>query len=56
MTVAPSYSIERAGDLLKRYRINQLPVVARGKLLGIVTDPDIRSSLGLHGPRGRTGG
>jgi CBS domain-containing protein len=23
---------------LKRYRINQLPVVAHGKLLGIVTD------------------
>src|SRR5262249_37796195 len=49
-TLAPSDSIKRASDLLKRYRINQLPVVARGKLLGIITDRDIRSSLG---PRGR---
>lgn len=48
-TLAPTDSIERARDLLKRYRINQLPVVARGKLLGIITDRDIRSSLGLRG-------
>ena|SRR5215472_680891 len=48
-TLAPSDSIERAHDLLKHYRINQLPVVARGKLLGILTDRDIRSSLGLRG-------
>jgi CBS-domain-containing membrane protein len=48
-TVAPTDSIERARDLLKRYRINQLPVVSRGKLLGIVTERDIRSSLGLRG-------
>ncbi|HKF28152.1 MAG TPA: CBS domain-containing protein [Candidatus Binataceae bacterium] len=48
-TLAPSDSIERARDLLKHYRINQLPVVARGKLLGIITDRDIRSSLGLRG-------
>ena len=47
-TVAPSHSIEHARDLLKRYRINQLPVVVRGKLLGIVTDRDIRSSSGLR--------
>src|SRR5215467_11888117 len=48
-TLAPSDSIEHARDLLKRYRINQLPVVARGKLIGIITDRDIRSSLGLGG-------
>jgi acetoin utilization protein AcuB len=48
-TVAPSVSIEQARLLLKRYRVNQLPVVARGKLLGIVTDRDIRSSFGLRG-------
>src|SRR5215831_4574057 len=47
-TLAPSDSIERARDLLKHHRINQLPVVARGRLLGIVTDRDIRSSLGLR--------
>jgi acetoin utilization protein AcuB len=47
-TLAPSDSIERARNLLKRYRINQLPVVARGKLLGIITDRDIRSILSLH--------
>ena len=48
-TVAPSDSIDHARDLLKRYRINQLPVVSHGALLGIVTDRDIRSSLGLRG-------
>jgi acetoin utilization protein AcuB len=47
-TVAPSDAIKHARDLLKRYRINQLPVVVRGKLLGIVTDRDIRSSSGLR--------
>src|SRR5215469_8075779 len=47
-TLAPSDSIERARVLLKRYRINQLPVVARGMLIGIITDRDIRSSLGLR--------
>lgn len=48
-TVAPSDTIEQARLLLKGYRVNQLPVVARGKLLGIITDRDIRSSLGLRG-------
>jgi acetoin utilization protein AcuB len=48
-TLAPSDSIEHACDLLKRYQINQLPVVARGELLGIVTDRDIRSSLRVRG-------
>jgi acetoin utilization protein AcuB len=52
-TVAPSNSIEQARDLLKRYRINQLPVIARGKLLGMVTDRDVRGSPGLH--RGAAG-
>ena len=41
-TVSPSDSIARARDILRRYRINQLPVVRGGKLLGIVTDRDIR--------------
>jgi acetoin utilization protein AcuB len=48
-TVALSDSIEQARDLLKRHRINQLPVIARGKLLGMVTDRDVRGSSGLHG-------
>ena len=48
-TVAPTDSTEKARDCLKRYRINQLPVVAGGKLLGILTDRDIRSSMGLRG-------
>jgi acetoin utilization protein AcuB len=48
-TLAPSDSIDHACDLLTRYQINQLPVVSGGKLLGILTDRDIRSSLGLRG-------
>jgi acetoin utilization protein AcuB len=42
-TVEPDDSIAHARELMARYRINQLPVVADSKLLGIVTDRDLRT-------------
>lgn len=38
-------TIGRAGELMTENRIRQLPIVNQGRLLGIVTDRDIRSFL-----------
>jgi len=43
-TVKPLDSIVRARDLIEEHRINQLPVVVDGWLVGIVTDRDVRSA------------
>src|ERR1700739_4978599 len=45
-TVEPSDSAAYACTLLRQHRINQLPVVNGGKLLGIVTDRDLRQAAG----------
>jgi acetoin utilization protein AcuB len=45
-TVQPSDSIAYAREQLRLHRINQLPVVGNGKLLGIVTDRDLRDQAG----------
>jgi acetoin utilization protein AcuB len=53
-TVSPLDSVARAKQLLEEYRINQLPVVVEGKLVGILTDRDVRDALAsaaeLSGP------
>lgn len=41
-TVKPRDSVAHARALLEEYRINQLPVVVDGRLVGIVTDRDLR--------------
>jgi acetoin utilization protein AcuB len=41
----PHDSIEAARALCERHRINQLPVIADGKLVGIVTDRDLRDAF-----------
>jgi acetoin utilization protein AcuB len=43
-TVKPLDSVAHARALLEEYRINQLPVVQNGKLVGIVTDRDLRDA------------
>jgi acetoin utilization protein AcuB len=43
-TVKPSDSVTDARALLTNYRINQLPVVQGDKLVGIVTDRDLRDA------------
>jgi acetoin utilization protein AcuB len=42
VTVKPRDSARHARELMERQRINQLPVVADGRLVGIVTDRDLR--------------
>jgi len=49
-------SLQRAREIMADQRINQLPVVVEGKLLGIVTDRDLRDaypSVFECWPRGR---
>ncbi len=43
-TVKPRDTVAHARELLERYRINQLPVVRDGVLVGIVTDRDLRNA------------
>src|SRR5262245_61808995 len=45
VTVKPLDSVRHARELLEEHRINQLPVVVDGRLVGIVTDRDVRSAL-----------
>jgi acetoin utilization protein AcuB len=44
-TVKPLDSVVRARALIEEHRINQLPVVKDGVLVGIVTDRDLRDAL-----------
>jgi acetoin utilization protein AcuB len=55
ITVTPDTSILKVKNLLKQYNIDQVPVVEGKKLLGIITDKDIRensaspaSTLSVH--------
>lgn len=41
----PQDSIERARGLCERHRVNQLPVVTDDRLVGIVTDRDLRDAF-----------
>jgi acetoin utilization protein AcuB len=43
-TVKPHDSVAHARALLEEHRINQLPVVVNRKLVGIVTDRDLRDA------------
>lgn len=54
VTIKPKDALRHARAQLEKYRINQLPVVVNDKVVGIVTDRDVRdaypSSLRLfHG-------
>jgi acetoin utilization protein AcuB len=44
ISVKPEDSVLRARELLERHRINQLPVLLDGTLVGIVTDRDLRDA------------
>jgi CBS domain-containing protein len=46
--VSPNDSIEEAAGIMTRHRINRLPVVENGRLVGIVTRGDIISGLGTQ--------
>jgi acetoin utilization protein AcuB len=45
ITVRPRDSAYQARELMERHRINQLPVVVDGHLVGIVTDRDLRDAF-----------
>lgn len=44
MTLTPHDSLWHAHERLAKYRINQFPVVQEGKLVGIITDRDVRDA------------
>jgi len=44
-TVKPLDTAARARELLEKYRINQLAVVFKNELVGIVTDRDLRDAF-----------
>ena len=43
LTVAPSTPVPRVQELMARRRIRHLPVVEEGRLVGIITDRDVRT-------------
>jgi acetoin utilization protein AcuB len=45
VTVKPHDSIRHAREVMEHQRINQLPVVVDGRLVGIVTDRDLRDAF-----------
>jgi len=45
ITVSPETDVRRAFESLKKYKIRQFPVVRNKKLVGIVTDRDLRVAL-----------
>jgi acetoin utilization protein AcuB len=44
ITIKPKDTLRHARERLAKYRINQLPVVREDKLVGIVTDRDVRDA------------
>jgi acetoin utilization protein AcuB len=55
ITVAPGDSMKEAMDLIKKHRIHQMPVMEAGKLVGMLSDGDLKrasasdaTSLDVH--------
>ena len=57
VSIKPRDTILHAREIMEKARINQLPVVVRSRLVGIVTDRDLRdafpSVLNISGRRKR---
>ncbi len=45
LTIAPGAKVEEALNLMRQKNVRHLPVVDNGKIVGVVTDKDIRSTL-----------
>jgi IMP dehydrogenase len=50
ITVAPDQKISEALEIMKRFGISGLPVTQRGRLVGILTNRDLRFEKGLDRP------
>lgn len=50
VTIGPDASLREAADLMLRSGVKRLPVISKGKLVGIITDTDLVSgaSLGMN--------
>lgn len=44
LTIKPHDTLKKARELMTKHRVNQLPVVADDKVVGIVTDRDVRDA------------
>jgi acetoin utilization protein AcuB len=44
MTIAPDQSLQMARERMHKHGIRRLPVVEHGKLVGIITDRDVRQA------------
>jgi acetoin utilization protein AcuB len=49
-TVSPDDTLSRAADMMRESRINHLPVVEGGRLVGILSDTDLRNASLASGP------
>lgn len=45
LTVTPDTAVHEARELMRQHAIRHLPVVQKGRLVGIITDSDIRLAL-----------
>jgi IMP dehydrogenase len=45
ITLSPSQSLSEALEIMNRYRISGLPITAEGKLLGFLTNRDLRFEI-----------
>lgn len=45
VTVRPRDTARHAREVMEKHRVNQLPVVVDGRLVGIVTDRDLRDAF-----------
>jgi len=48
ITISPKEGVSLAKHILDKKRVRHLPVVSDGKLVGIITDRDIRRALPAH--------
>jgi acetoin utilization protein AcuB len=56
VTVSPDTTLPGARRLLDEHRIRHLPVLVNGRLVGMVSDRDLRSAAGMNGRRTAVGG
>ena len=44
ITVAPETSVVKVSQILKEHKIKRVPVISRGRLLGMITDEDVKEA------------